>query len=232
MGQERDRLVDGPRGALRAALGRERGVPGCVVGEPTALDGVGQRGGQHRDAATDRRGAPAGRLQVGDELRDVPVVEVLEPVRSERGHEVVADVALVAEQRLGLELVPHPVQPLGEVRGDGLAVVDLDPGPAALNDVVEGSLGAGLRGEPSAAHRLTVAVDGGQVDGVGPAAVLRAGGQIRAAGSELAAVLAAARARSVDAAAAHVGSSGWSSLADGPSSPSRPWKIGCSSIRA
>ena len=95
-------------------------------------------------------------------------------------------------------------QPGGEVIGDGLAVVEPDPGTLAVEDAGQRG-GCGLAGGVAAAsHGGALAGEAGHVDGESPGAVSGVGRQLRATRTELLARVAAGAA-SVDAAAVGVG---------------------------
>jgi len=108
-------------------------------------DGVAEGAGQGRDKAADRgRAAACGELLV-DEAGDVPVVELLQADGAERRNEILDDVVGVDGGGGRLERSGFLGQPGGEVIGDGLAVVEPDPGALAVEDAGQCG-GRGLTG--------------------------------------------------------------------------------------
>jgi hypothetical protein len=106
-----------------------------------------------------------------DEAGDVVVGEFLEADRSERGGQVFVDVVEVAGHRGRLQRPLFALEPRLEILGHGLAVVDVDAGLFAGQHSTQRGAGLVLGGEAAAAQGLAPAVDRGEVDGEGPAAV-------------------------------------------------------------
>jgi hypothetical protein len=97
-------------------------------------EGVAEGAGQGRDKAADRgRAAACGELLV-DEAGDVQVVELLEADGAERRDEILDDVVGVDGRGGRLERSGLLGQPGSEVVGDGLPIVEPDPGALALED--------------------------------------------------------------------------------------------------
>jgi len=115
-------------------------------------DGVAEGAGQGRDKAADRgRAAACGELLV-DEAGDVPVVELLQADGAERRNEILDDVVGVDGCGGRLERSGFLGQPGGEVIGDGLAVVEPDPGTLAVEDAGQCG-GCGFAGGVAAASQ-------------------------------------------------------------------------------
>ncbi|GAA2264290.1 hypothetical protein GCM10010430_56180 [Kitasatospora cystarginea] len=92
-------------------------------------------------------------------------------------------------------------EPAGQVVGGALPRVGDDTDGQGLVEAAQGDASVCLVRETGTADGAAVAVGGGDVDGEGPAAVPGVGGEVRAAGAELAAVVVAAAAAPVDASA-------------------------------
>jgi hypothetical protein len=193
----------GPAGKVRLGRARQGRVAGRVVLQAALPDGVAECAGQGRDKAADGGGSAAcGELLV-DEAGDVQVVELLEANGAERGNEILDDVVGVDGGGGRLERSGLFRQPRGEVVGDGLPVVEPDPGALAVEDAGQRG-GCGLAGGvAAAAHGGASAGEAGQVDGEGPGSVSGVGCQLRTTRPELLARVAAGAA-SVDAAAVGV----------------------------
>nr|WP_243867318.1 hypothetical protein [Actinophytocola oryzae] len=195
--EEGRELAGRPRNALLAVDGLPHDVLDDVVRQAPLLHRVGERARQARQDAVHGDRATAGLDEILGEVPHVIVIEVFEPVRAERRDDVLLDVPTVVVHRLRLALQGFLSEPAGQVGGDRLAVVHLDPQSGAVEHVVERLLRGPLGLVATAPQRLPLAVHSGHINGVVPDAVLRVRRQLWARRAELLPVH-AARAPPVD----------------------------------
>lgn len=124
-------ILPGPAGDLRVA--------GSVVLETVCPAGVVERGRQGGDTPAQGHQASPGAELAADELGDVLMVKALEADRAERGDEIVVQVGVVAVDRVRFAGRRLGLEPVVQVFGDGLGVVDADACPLALQHVGQGS---------------------------------------------------------------------------------------------
>lgn len=181
---------------------------GGVAGEAMLADRVTESAGEGGKAPVEGGLAVAGGELAGDEGRDVTVSELVQLEGAEGGREVVVDVVPVSRHGGRLEHEGFGGEPGGQVVGDALVRVGVEPAGLALEEPPRRPFGRVVTAESATTDGGPAVARCRDVDGEGSRPVVTVGEQVGAVRSELVTQCVPAATPPVDAAAVAGGTHG------------------------